>query len=775
MTKRLSYFSKIMAVGCLAGFGTVALHADIGSKRTDATPIAVPSKQDDSLLTLERLYNSRDFRGEWFGGTSWLEGREGYTLIERQKGEKSGYNVVLYNPAKDSREVLISAEGLTPKDGEPLRVNSVTWSTNGRFALVYTNAKRVWRYNTQGDYWVKDLKTGRLWQLGANFGPSSLMFAKFSPDNSRVAYVQKTGQKVHDIYLEDLESGKQTRLTTDGSETIINGTFDWAYEEEFGLRDGFRWSPDGQSIAYWQLDSAGVKNFTLINNTDSLYPTLNTFPYPKVGEVNSAARIGVVSADGGETTWMQIKGDPRQYYQAYLTWAPDGENVLVQQLNRRQNTNQVWLAKPESGAAKIILTEKDAAWLDPIDDFVWLDGGAEFLWVSEQGGWRQLYRVSADGTSKTLITPGTYDVGQIVRIDTAGGFVYFHGSVEDPQRQYLYRVSLAGGQPEKLTPDAQRGHHSYNVSLDGKYAFNRWSTKDSPMQIEMVSLPDHAVVKSFVDNAKLKATYDKLQRGKTEFFQVTGDNNITFEGILRYPTNFDASQKYPVIFYVYGEPAGMTGQDRWSGRDLWNVMMTQKGYFVATVDNRGQPALKGRAWRKAIYRTLGLTNVDDQAAATKALLKDRPYLDADRIGIWGHSGGGTSTLHALFRHGDLYKVGVSRAPVPDLRLYDSIYQERYSGILPDDAAMYEKAVAINYASGLQGKLMLIHGTGDDNVHYQGSERLIDALVAADKQFDFFSYPNRTHGIWEGKNTTRHMHHMQMNYFLTHLPAGPLPQ
>ncbi|GHF16090.1 peptidase S9 [Kordiimonas sediminis] len=726
-------------------------------------------------LTLDRIYSSDEFKAKRLGDNVWLEDGLGYSIIEEVDGDKDRLSVFKYDPASGDKSVLIDVADLTP-DGhdKPLKVEKVIWSEDGAYALLYTNSKRVWRQNTQGDYWVMDLATKNLRKLGKNFPESSLMFAKFSPDSSRVAYVQKTGQKIHDIYIESVTTGALTRLTDDGSETIINGTFDWVYEEEFGLRDGFRWSPDGTKIAYWQLDASGVKDFTLINNTDSLYPTLTTFSYPKVGETNSAARIGVVSASGGDTTWMNLSGDPRNMYVAWMEWASNSEEVAIQQLNRRQNTNHFILASASTGKSRTVLTDTDSAWLDPVTDFRWLEDGNEFLWVSEKDGWRQIYRISRDGKTETALTENTYDVIRIRRIDLAGGYIYFDASPDDPQRQYLYRVAVDGSTPaERLTPIDQPGWHSYSISEDGRFAFHHYSTRDKAEVVDLVSLPDHKSLRTFVDNKALQAAYDAADKGKREFFTVTADDGTTLEGLLRLPPDFDPRKKYPVIFYVYGEPAGMTAADRWSDKnELWHIMMTQKGYIFATVDNRGQPAPKGRDWRKSIYRTLGLTNVNDQADAVKKLAAERPYIDMDRIGIWGHSGGGTSTLHAMFRHADVYSVGVSRAPVPDIRLYDTIYQERYSGILPDDADLYEKAVAINYASGLKGNLLLIHGTGDDNVHYQGSERLINKLVEENIQFDFMSYPNRTHGIREGKNTVRHLMETQTRYFLTHLPAGP---
>ena len=728
---------------------------------------------DDSQLTLDRIFKDNEFRTDWFGGAVWRSGKT-YSLIEESDDYPDAYDIVEYNAETGARQVLVAAANLIPEGEEnPIAVSDVQWSEDGSLALIYTNTKRVWRYNTQGDYWVLNLKDGALRQLGADFEESSLMFAKFSPDATRVAYVQKQDGTIHDIYVEELDTGALTRLTTDGSRTTFNGTFDWAYEEEFGLRDGFRWSPDGSKIAYWQIDASGVKDFTLINNTDATYPTLTTFSYPKVGEVISGARIGVVDAAGGDTRWMDIPLDPRDHYLVFMEWAANSDEILVQQLNRRQNTNRVYLTSASSGDATEILVDKDGAWLDPVTDLTWMPDGSEFLFVSEREGWRQIYRVSRDGSSQRKITPGSYDVISISRIDLESGFIYFLGSIGDPQRRYLYRVSIEGGDPELLTPMAQKGWHSYSVSTDGTFAFNNWSNRALPTQIELVSLPDHAAVQTFVDNAELQSKLAELELGQEEFFTVGMDDGVRLEGVMRFPPDFDPSKKYPVLFFVYGEPAGMTAADRWSGsRGMWHRMMTQKGYIFVTLDNRGQPAAKGREWRKSLYRTVGITNVDDQAEAARKLLARHDFMDSDRVGIWGHSGGGTSTLHALFRHGDVFKVGVSRAPVADIKLYDAIYQERYSGVLPDDAAYYKNAAALTHADGLTGKLLLVHGTGDDNVHYQGSEMLVNKLVEAGKQFSFFAYPNRTHGIREGQGTTLHLMTMQTNFFDQHMGGGP---
>ncbi|MFK7865261.1 MAG: S9 family peptidase [Pseudohongiellaceae bacterium] len=735
-----------------------------------ASTTLAQSSVDSAQLDLQRLFNSEEFNLESFGPARWLKDGSGYTLLEESAEIEDRHDIVRHDPETGNSEVLVSAEQLeTEGSNTPLKIDDYSWSADGSKLLIYTNSKRVWRTNSRGDYWVLDLTTGDLKQVGEKFPQSTLMFATFSPDDSRIAFVQ-----FNNLYVENFGTGELTQLTDNGSDTLINGTFDWVYEEEFGMRNGFRWSPDGTQIAYWQLDSEGVEMFTLINNTDSLYPQLSQFPYPKVGETNSSARLGVINSAGGTTQWLDLEGDPRQHYPVFMEWAENSDELVIQQLNRRQNVNRLQLANAQTGNIQTILTETDEAWLDPVNDFQWFDEGNSFLWVSEKNGWRQIFLVSRDGSTETLLTPGSYDAISILHADATDGHVYFIASPDDPQRRYLYRAPLDGsGTLEKLTPEDQTGDHRYLVAADARYAVHWHSTRNTPSKIDLVSLPSHQRLQLFTDNNKVAETLAQLDQGDTEFFQVTSEEGVTMEGFLRLPPDFDSSKKYPVIFFVYGEPAGQTARDQWSSRNLWHVMMSQKGYVIATLDNRGQPAPKGREWRKSVYRKLGTINMQDQMLGAKALLAERPYLDSERIGVWGHSGGGTSTLHLMFRYPEMYKVGVAQAPVPDITLYDSIYQERYSGLLPEDAFQYEEAKAINQAAGLAGKLLLVHGTGDDNVHFQGSERLINELVALNKQFDLMVYPNRNHGI-SGKadGTTLHLGTLRTNYFLQHLPAGP---
>ena len=680
---------------------------------------ALAQAPDPSLLSLERIIAADDFHVEGFGPARWLEDGSGYTTLEAVDG---GRDLVKFDPATGRREVLVSGKELVPPgEKSPLSIADYAWSKDGSALLLFTNTRRVWRLHTRGDYWAFDLKTRRLAKVGGDAPQASLMFAKFSPDGRRVGFVRD-----HNIYVQDLAEGAVLALTSDGSPTKINGTFDWVYEEEFSLRDGFRWSPDGESIAYWQMDTSGMKDFLILNTTDSLYPSVTSIRYPKVGQVNPACRVGVVPSRGGETRWMSVPGDPRDHYIARMDWAGSSELVL-QHLNRLQNTDDVMLADARSGKVRTVLIERDAAWVDVVDDLHWLGDGRRFTWISERDGWRHLYLVPREGGEPSLATPGAYDVIDVVRIDEKSGQVDFIASPDDPKSRYLYRAPLDGSaKPERLSPADQPGTHSYQVSPDGRWAFHTYSTFSKPPIVQLVGLPDHRVVRTLVDNAATAAKLAALRPTPTEFFRVDIGGGVELDGWCIKPPDFDPSKRYPLLIHVYGEPAGQTVLDQWGGRNtLWHRMLAQRGYLVASVDNRGTPAPRGRAWRKSIYRQIGILASEDQAAALRALAKTRPYIDADRVGIWGWSGGGSMSLNAIFRHPDLYQTAIAVAFISDQTLYDTVYQERYMGLPSGNPDGYRDGSPITFADRLRGNLLLIHGTGDDNCHFQSCERVRD--------------------------------------------------
>lgn len=723
---------------------------------------------DPGILTIQRIFNSGEFRSEFFGSARWLKDGSGYTTIERSQEYKGFNDLAFYEKGTLNKKILVSAKDLIA-DGEknPIRIEDYNWSPDNQFLLIFTNGERVWRYNTRGDYWIFNLSTRKLQKLGNGLPESSLMFTKFTDDCKRVAFVCK-----NNIYSQDLASGQITMLTNDGSETIINGTTDWVYEEELHLRDAFTWSPDGKKIAFLQFDAQGIGVYNMLNTTDSIYSKVIPVQYPKVGTTNSSCKLGVINLDSKEIKWMNVPGDTRNNYIARLSWASNSEEVMIQRLNREQNKNQVMFCNAGSGDVKVIYTDENKAWLNVCDDVMWLDKGKEFTWLTERNGWSQLLRISRDGKKVKEITPLGFDVISVLKIDEKNGWIYYFASPENPTQKYLFRVDVKGKQKiERLTPVNQPGTHNYNISADADYAIHTYSNINSPSVIELVNLPEHKVIKTFVENKKLKEKLASLKINAPEFFRInTGE--VELDGFMIKPYNFDAAKKYPVFFEVYGEPASQTVVDRFGGSGmLWHQMLAQKGYVVISIDNRGTPSPRGADFRKSIYKKIGILNAKDQAEAAQALIKKFSWIDADRIGVWGWSGGGSMTLNLLFQYPDIYKMGVSVAPVGGQWLYDTIYQERYMGLYPGNEEIYKNGSPVTYAKNLKGKLLLVHGTGDDNVHYQNAEVVINELIKHNKQFNMFAYPNRSHGIYEGEGTTIHLYSMITDFVLNNLEAG----
>ena len=714
-------------------------------------------KQNHAVLTLDRIFSDREFSVNR-ASIAWQEKSHEYT-------KKTDEGIMRYSAASRRGKSLVPIDVLIPPgDTTPLEVDGLSWSEDKSLLLIYTNSKRVWRTKSRGDYWILDRGSRELRKLGGeNAKPSSMSFAQISPDNQHVAYVRE-----RNIFIENLLDHSIRQLTETPTEFVINGTFDWVYEEELRLRNGFRWSPDGKSIAYWQLDSEGVRGFTMVDNVSGLYPKLTTFPYPKVGQKNSVARIGIVPIDTGKTQWLKIPGDPREHYLAKLEWLrKDSNQVVVQQLNRLQNRNLVMIGNGETGEVRTILTERDKAWVDVHDEMFWIEKGKRFTWISERDGWRHIYFAATSGDGEPVqITKGNFDVIQLLRVDHRHQKLYFSASPDNPAERYLYSVDFSGENLTRVTPaDEKRGSHAYSISPNARYALVTSSNFDSPPISKMVRLPEHKTLNTLEKNKKLHKKIEKLDRGETEFFYIDIGKDVLLHARSIKPPYFDPTKKYPLLIYVYGEPAGQTVRDSWGGNtSMWHRYLAQQGVVVMTIDNRGTAAPRGRDFRKSVYRKVGTLGPDDQAKALKALLKERPYLDAKRVGIWGWSGGGSSSLHAIFRYPDLYKAAISVAAVPNQRAYDTIYQERYMGLPGDNVKGYRAGSAINFSNQLKGNLLIIHGTADDNCHYATFEKLVNQLIKKNKQFAMMAYPNRAHGISEGgKNTQRHLFKMMTDY------------
>ena len=732
------------------------------------TTSVVTANEVMTPLSIDRIYHDKAFETNKKVESKWLHGGDSYTTVEKSDEVKGGFDIVQHDPATGAQSVLVAAELLIPEGtNEAIEIKDYSWSDDGRYALIATNTVKFRRKEPLADYWLLNLDDGELRQVGKGKKRSKLMYAKFSPDSTAIAYMY-----LNNLYVESID-GKTTRqLTTDGSELIVNGTGDWVNEEEFSLRDGFKWSPDSQRLCYWRFDTEGVGTFYMMKNTGDVYSRPIPLQYPKAGTTNSAVRVGVVDVVTAKTVWMQLDGDPRQHYVPEMDWAASSDEVIIQYVNRRQNRNWVLLGNASDGSVRHIFTDGDEAWVDPNEDVKWLENGEHFTWLSERDGWRHLYTVSRDGSEVRLVTPGAFDILKVDHIDIPNGYVYYTASPDDRAARFLFRSPLIGEtKVERLTPSTESAYHKYDMAPNSRWAFHEVSTLTSPPTIDLVSLPEHESQRVVVENSKVEELLASTPRGETEFFSVDIGDGVELDGWIMTPPGFDPDKKYPLLIYVYGEPAGQTVKQEWrTDRNMWHLLLSQQGYVIASVDPRGTPAPKGRAWRKSIYGQIGIQASADVMKGVRAILAERPYLDPARVGSWGWSGGGQMTLNGMFRYPDLYRTGIALAFVSDQRLYDTIYQERYMGLPQDNDEGYTQGSPITHAAGLEGNLLMIHGTADDNVHYQSAEQLIDRLIALNKKFSFMSYPDRSHSINEKDNTRRHLFGLMTDYLNEHLPV-----
>ena len=704
--------------------------------------------------------------------------------------EETGYYSI-----KENNIMLISTEGekdqliLSSSEVGDIKIESFLFSQNKNKILLFTKSVKVWRYNTKGDYWVYDFKTKQGNKIGKSMPDSSLMFAKFSPNEKFVAFVskEKSDKNIRNsstsvnIYIENLEDNSIKKLTSsNGTEKLINGTFDWVYEEEFGCRDGFIFNESGNKIAFWQIDANQVRDFYMINNTDSIYSYTIPVEYPKVGEDLTPAKIGVINLDNGEIQWMNIPGESHKYYLPRMTWIPGKDELMVQQLNRKQNHSKIFVANSDTGESKLLMEEKDDAWVDLRSSWPYqvqagwkfINSGKEFLYTTEKDGWSHIYRFNIKKQTEYLVTKGNYDVVKPLAYDEKSDEVYFIASPNQPTERYLYKTSAKGkGNLKRITPEILEGSHNYQISTKAKYAFHSFSNYYTrPMQA-VVSLPDHRFIN---EDQNMINKFDKKKKSDhpLEFFQITTVDDVTMEGWIVKPKDMDKNKKYPVLFYFYSEPAGQTGVNRYGAGNngLYDGNLAEDGYVYVTFDGRGTPSPKGRAWRKAIYRQIGRVNVRDMAMGAKAVFDKYTFIDTSRVAVHGWSGGGTATLNCLFQYPEIFHTGIAVAAVANQLTYDNIYQERYMGDPKESYQDYVDGSPIKYAKNLEGNLLYIHGTGDDNVHYQNAEMLANELIKHKKVFYMLSYPNRSHGIRED-GAYPHVRLMFTDFLRKNCPPG----
>jgi dipeptidyl-peptidase 4 len=762
---RVKYFLALLVA---LAFQLTTLAQERLSPASSPAPL-VPSVEE---IFLKGSFQAANWQSTWNADGKSFEAIEPF-------GDDQKRALVQIDVLTQERTPLIHLEDLKPKGAErPLDIVEYTWSTDRTKLLIFTNAQRVWRYATRGDYWVYYLDSKILRQLGTDLPVASLMFAKFSPDGKSVGYVSGGN-----IYLESLQSNQVEQLTFGDGKEIISGTFDWVYEEELSLRDGFQFSPDGKQIAFWEINTEGVEMFPLVDNTSAKYPTIQWIAYPKVGTTNPAARIGSLNLSNKQVQWLDIPGDPREHYLARMHWVPNNTEqgakaasanaLLIEQLNRLQNRLVIYRANPVDGTVRELYVEEDSCWVDIHDELYWDQSGKRFTWLSEKEGWRKLYWVDAETGAAELVTKDPFDVLELLLIDSHKNTMFFLASPDNATQKYLYRCDFKGDNLARVTPLDMPGTHRYDLSPTGEYAIHTFSQLSVPPVTNVIQMEGHKTLRTMASSNQVVEQLEKLGLPKAQFIKVPipsgggdwGDKDIELDGWCFLP-DVPAGTKVPVIFHVYGEPAGQTVLDRWGGSQaIWHAALAKKGYAVFSVDNRGTPAPRGRQWRKSVYGQIGILASADQAAAVQSILKMYPQLDEKRIAVWGWSGGGSMTLNALFRYPDLYQRGISIAPVPNQLYYDTIYQERYMGLPSSNAEGYRLGSPLTFASQLKGKLLLVHGTGDDNCHYQTTELLINELVANGKQFRMFAYPGRSHSISEGRGTTQHLYEMMTHFLL----------
>ncbi len=703
------------------------------------TPLAAQEAAAPAL-TVHAIWATREFASD-LASLQWTADGAAYTTSD----EDSAGNTDLYrvDAVSGKKERLVRGADLVPPGArKPIAIEEYKFSVDGTKLLVFANSARVWRQNTKGTYYVWDLVAKRLTPVSAK--PGYQMFAKLSPDGRLVGFVRD-----NNIYVTDLATGAETALTTDGGDDVINGTSDWVYEEELDLRDAFRWSPDGKRIAFWRFNQSPIRPFYLIN-ADSLYPELAPVRYPKAGTPNSEVKIGVVDVATRAKVWVDL-GPDRESYVAAMDFAGSADEIWLTRLNRHQNRLDLLLADARSGASRSIMTDADSAWVDA-NQPRWIDGGKQFLFVSEREGYDQVYLFNRDGALVRRVTPGGWDVQDVYGVDEKKQVVYLSGAMDGPLGRQLVRVGLDGKGLTRLSTEP--GTHSAEFAPTFTLYVETYSRAGVP-PVQTLRRADGKLVRSIADNAKLREKVAALGLNRPEFVSVKTPEGVELNAWLIKPRGFDQARRYPLLMTVYGGPGSQTVTDSWGGPNyLWHQMLAQDGYLVASVDNRGTGG-RGAKFMKMTYLHLGRYEVADQIAAAR-WFAGQAFVNPDRIGIWGWSYGGYMSSLTMFRGAGVFKAAVAVAPVTDWRFYDTIYTERYMRTPQENPDGYAESAPLAYADSLKGNFLLVHGTGDDNVHFQNSVRLVERLEAANKQFDMRIYPNKTHAI-AGGNTRENLY------------------
>jgi len=699
--------------------------------------------QEKKKVSLEDVFKSSVFSQKSVFGINWMKDGQFYSSLQRGP---AGPKVVKINVATgEEAGVLI--------DGAALGINFSSYSFNSdeSKALVASDIERIYRRSSKGVFHVVDLKTGTAQQL---MDGEKIMYATLSPDNDKVAFV-----KDNNLYMVELANDRITQITADGEwNKVINGAADWVYEEEFSMSQAFAWSPDGKRLAFIRFDESQVPEFNM-QTWGKLYPEDYKFKYPKAGEKNAEVSIHIFDLNTQKTVKVDA-GSEKDIYLPRIYWTGDAQTLAFIRLNRLQNQLDLFYADAASGFSKLILQEASKTYvdLDYNDDLRFLEGNKGFIRTSEQDGYKHIYHHDSNGKLIRQITSGNWEVTNLIGIDEKGKKIYFVSTEASPLERNLYVIGMDGKGKKLLTPE--KGTYSINMSRDFKYFIANFSHANSPLKVTL-NESSGKLVKVLEDNQELRDRLSNYALSQKEFFSFNTVEGTALNGYMIKPADFDPNKKYPVLMYVYGGPGSQNVTNAWGGtRDFWHHHLAAEGYVVVCVDNRGTGA-RGRDFKHVTYANLGKYETEDQIAAAK-YLGTLGYVDASRIGIWGWSYGGYMSSLALMIGHDVFKAAIAVAPVTTWRYYDTIYTERYLQTPQLNAAGYDDNSPITHVNKLKGNYLLIHGTGDDNVHYQNAVDLVDALIKADKQFETMYYPNRNHGIYGG-NTTWHLYSLMTDF------------
>jgi len=704
-------------------------------------------------LTTAEIFNTSKFRDETLNGIHWSQTSDGFYYYKVDTGA-GVTNFLKYDLKAGTQKVVTSVDIILRNEPDELKkYEHHLWSPDER-QILFTGALPSRREKTGGAFSLFDLKTNHLRDLTST--DKNQVNVQFSPDGKSIAFVRD-----NNLTAVDLGSGQEKQLTFDGQQHVLNGQFDWVYEEEFSIIEAWQWSPDGAYIAYWQSDERRVPEFD-IALYDSLHLNWNRMRYPKPGDPNSIVKIGVVNVSSGKNVWMDLGADDNIYIPRIL-WLPKGDWLSIQRMNRLQNKNELLLGDINSGKTSVLLTETDDRWVEVHDNLIFLSAADHFLWTSERDGYNHIYLYSLDGRLIRQLTKGPWDVSEITAVDEYNEIVYFMASEHSPLENHLYSIGLNGKNMKRITQIP--GWHTVQFAPDYRHFIDTYSQINTPPKIGLFTARGE-LKNMIVENKQLALNDYSLSR--YEFFTFTASDGIQLNGYMLKPPDFDANKKYPVLTYSYGGPGSQTVQNQWDGRrSLWFQMLAENGYIIVSVDNRGTGA-RGAAFKKATYKNMGNLEVKDQIEAAK-YLGSLSYIDKNRIGMFGWSYGGFMAALCLFKGNDVFKAAISVAPVSHWKFYDSIYTERYMQTPQLNSQGYNSTGPLHFVKDLKGSLLLIHGTADDNVHFQNSVTLVNELIKQNKQFQTMFYPGRYHGIREGaKNTQDHIYTLMTNFILEKL-------